>query len=78
MVLAVGRYYPIKQHHFILQCLAHIPENERPELVIIGNDVPDLAYQTVVNILKDNYIEIGRDIFLDLARRDMPSDVIDF
>jgi hypothetical protein len=42
------------------------------------NNYPDLAYQTVVSILKENYIEIGRDISLNLARRDMPSDVIDF
>lgn len=55
-----------KQKHIIL---GHLSKT---------NNYPDLAYQTVLNILKENHIEIGRDISLNLARRDMPSDVIDF
>ena len=42
------------------------------------NNFPDLAYQTVVNILKENNIEIGKDISLNLAKRDMPSNLIEF
>ncbi|NNU77987.1 MBL fold metallo-hydrolase [Clostridium estertheticum] len=42
------------------------------------NNFPDLAYQTVVNILKENNIEIGKEISLNLAKRDMPSNLIEF
>ncbi len=57
--------------------------NDKQKHIILGhlsktNNFPDLAYQTVVNILKENHIEIGRDISLNLARRDMPSNVIEF
>ena len=57
--------------------------NNKHKHIILGhlsktNNFPDLAFQTVFNILKDNNIEIGKDISLNLAKRDMPSDVIDF
>ncbi|MGH4122766.1 MAG: MBL fold metallo-hydrolase [Clostridium sp.] len=84
--------YPLKRR--ILSDVGHLSNdacgnaiveimNDKQKRIILGhlsktNNFPELAYQTVVNILKDNYIEIGKDIFLDLARRDMPSDVIDF
>lgn len=84
--------YPLKRR--ILSDVGHLSNdacgkaiveimNDKQKRIILGhlsntNNFPDLAYQTVLNILRDNYIEIGRDIFLDLARRDKPSDVIDF
>jgi len=84
--------YPLKRR--ILSDVGHLSNeacgnaiveimNDKQKHIILGhlsktNNFPDLAYQTVVNILKENYIEIGRDISLNLARRDMPSDVIDF
>ena len=84
--------YPLKRR--ILSDVGHLSNdacgkaiveimNEKQKHIILGhlsktNNYPDLAYQTVVNILKENHIEIGRDISLNLARRDMPSDVIEF
>ena len=84
--------YPLKRR--ILSDVGHLSNdacdkaiveimNDKRKHIILGhlsktNNFPELAYQTVVNILKDNYIEVGRDISLNLAKRDMPSDVIDF
>ena len=84
--------YPLKRR--ILSDVGHLSNeacgkaiveimNHKQKHIFLGhlsktNNHPDLAYQTVVNILKENYIEIGRDISLNLARRDMPSDVIEF
>ncbi|MBZ9609678.1 MBL fold metallo-hydrolase [Clostridium estertheticum] len=84
--------YPLKRR--ILSNMGHLSNdacgkaiveimNDKQKHIILGhlsktNNYPDLAYQTVVNILKENHIEIGRDISLNLARRDMPSDVINF
>lgn len=84
--------YPLKRR--ILSDVGHLSNeacgnaivdimNDKQKHIVLGhlsktNNYPDLAYQTVFNILKENHIEIGRDISLVLARRDMPSDVIDF
>ena len=84
--------YPLKRR--ILSDVGHLSNdacgqaiveimNEKQKHIILGhlsktNNYPDLAYQTVLNILNENHIEIGRDILLNLARRDMPSDVINF
>ncbi|MBU3091067.1 MBL fold metallo-hydrolase [Clostridium sp. CM028] len=84
--------YPLKRR--ILSNMGHLSNdacgkaiveimNDKQKHIFLGhlsktNNYPDLAYQTVVNILKENHIEIGRDISLNLARRDMPSDVINF
>lgn len=51
--------------------------------VILGhlsntNNYPELAYQTVVNILRQNDIELNKDIGLTVAKRDMPSNYIEF
>ncbi len=37
------------------------------------NNYPQLAYQTVVDILKDNGVQAGRDIQIDLTYRDRAS-----
>lgn len=42
------------------------------------NNYPDLAYQTVVNILNENGIKLNADLTLALAKRNMPSSYIDF
>lgn len=84
--------YPLKRR--ILSDVGHLSNeacgkaiveimNHKQKHIFLGhlsktNNHPDLAYQTVVNILKENYIEIGTDISLNLAKRDMPSDVIEF
>jgi len=84
--------YPLKRR--ILSDVGHLSNdacgqaiveimNDKQKQIILGhlsktNNYPDLAYQTVFNILKENHIEIGRDISLKLARRDMPSDVVNF
>lgn len=34
------------------------------------NNFPELAYQTVYNILKDNTINVGKDILVDVAQRE--------
>jgi len=40
------------------------------------NNYPELAYKTVENILKENGIDIGQDVLLSVAKRDMPSEII--
>jgi phosphoribosyl 1,2-cyclic phosphodiesterase len=51
--------------------------------VILGhlsqtNNYPELAYQTVVNILRENNIQLNKDIGLTVAKRDMPSNYVEF
>jgi glycosyltransferase involved in cell wall biosynthesis len=55
LILSVGRYYPVKQHHFVLQSLSHIPEDERSALVIIGNDAPDYTYKAYLRKLAKHF-----------------------
>lgn len=40
------------------------------------NNYPELAHATVVNVLKDNGIDVEKDLILTLAKRDMPSSYI--
>ena len=42
------------------------------------NNYPELAYQTVVNVLTENGVKLDRDIKLFMAKRDMPSNYIEF
>lgn len=42
------------------------------------NNHPDLAYQTVLNILNENNIEINKDLFINLAERHKPSRYTEF
>lgn len=42
------------------------------------NNHPDLAYQTVLNILNENNINIGKDVAISLAERHKPSNYIEF
>jgi phosphoribosyl 1,2-cyclic phosphodiesterase len=55
--------------------------NGKQKNVILGhlsktNNYPELAYQTVVNILNENKVKIGQDIILSMADRNKPSSYI--
>jgi len=57
--------------------------NQKPKTIILGhlsktNNFPELAYKTVVNILEENNIELNKDVTLNMAKRDMPSNFIEF
>lgn len=63
------------------QAIAQIAGNKNMQ-VILGhlsktNNFPDLAYQTVINVLKDNRIRLNKDITVTMANRDMPSNYIE-
>ena len=90
-MLKFGPYpYPLKKR--ILSDFGHLSNeacgeaiisimNEKPKRVILGhlsktNNYPDLAYKTVENILLENGVMIGQDVLLDIAKRDMPSELI--
>lgn len=56
---------------------------EKPKRIILGhlsntNNYPDLAYQTVINVLNENNVKIGEDVFLTMADRSKPSSYISF
>lgn len=56
---------------------------EKPKRVILGhlsntNNYPELAYQTVINVLNENNIKIGHDVLLTMADRSKPSSYISF
>lgn len=40
------------------------------------NNHPNLAYQTVVDVLRNNGVNIGSDVFLSMANRHNPSEII--
>lgn len=42
------------------------------------NNNPDLAYQTVLSVLEENSIEQNKDIYLAMASRHNPSNIIEF
>ena len=42
------------------------------------NNTPELAYKTVENILFENHINVGRDVKLELARRNSVSPAVQF
>lgn len=57
--------------------------NDKHKNIILGhlsktNNYPDLAYQTVVNILTENGIKLNSDITLTMAKRNEPSSYIEF
>lgn len=57
--------------------------NGKLKTVILGhlsrtNNYPELAYQTVLNVLTEYGIDVSNDIHLSLAKRDMPSCYIEF
>jgi phosphoribosyl 1,2-cyclic phosphodiesterase len=65
------------------RAIADMIDGSKRKRVILGhlsetNNYPELAYQTVVNILRENNIELNKDIGLTVARRDMPSNYVEF
>lgn len=42
------------------------------------NNYPDLAYETVVGVLRENKIQLNKDINISMAKRDMPSNYMEF
>ncbi|ERI95200.1 metallo-beta-lactamase domain protein [Clostridiales bacterium oral taxon 876 str. F0540] len=65
------------------KAIANLIDGTRRKRVILGhlsetNNYPELAYQTVVNILKENKIDLTKDVGLTVARRDMPSNYVEF
>lgn len=79
--------YPLKKR--ILSEVGHLSNdacgkaiveltNEKPKHIYLGhlsktNNYPELAYKTVENILLDENISIGEDVYLTMAHRDKPS-----
>ena len=65
------------------KAIAEMIDGTKRKRVILGhlsetNNYPELAYQTVVSILREKDIELNKDIGLTVARRDMPSNYIEF
>lgn len=92
-MLKFGPYpYPLKRR--ILSDIGHLSNEacgraiveiagSNHKTIVLGhlsktNNYPDLAFQTVLNILNENGIELNKDITLSLAKRNMPSSYIDF
>ena len=56
-------------------------KNDKKKQIVLGhlsgtNNHPDLAYQTVVDVLSANGIRAGDDVILQLASRHNPSEII--
>jgi phosphoribosyl 1,2-cyclic phosphodiesterase len=56
--------------------------NSKVKRVILGhlsntNNYPELAYQTVLNILNDNKVDLKNEIFLSMADRNKPSSYVE-
>ncbi|WP_252216695.1 MBL fold metallo-hydrolase [Clostridium sp. VAP41] len=65
------------------EAIVEILKNGFNKKVILGhlsstNNQPDLAYQTVVNVLRENGINEKNDITLTMANRHEPSEFIEF
>lgn len=87
-MLKFGPYpYPLKRR--ILSNIGHLSNedcgnaivsivNRKFKNIILGhlsktNNYPDLAYQTVINILRENDITLDKEVKISMAKRDMPS-----
>lgn len=90
-LVLTGPYpYTLKQR--ILSDLGHLSNEDCgvailkllknfPKTIILGhlsetNNFPELAYRTVEKIVTDNNLEIGKDLELTLAHRNLPSNYI--
>lgn len=65
------------------KAIADMIDGTKRKRVILGhlsetNNYPELAYQTVVTILRERNIDLNKDIGLTVARRDMPSNYVEF
>jgi phosphoribosyl 1,2-cyclic phosphodiesterase len=85
--------YPYNLKRRILSDIGHLSNDDcgkaiayiakgKCKRIILGhlsktNNHPQLAYETVVSVLRENHIELDRDICVDMANRDMPSECIE-
>jgi phosphoribosyl 1,2-cyclic phosphodiesterase len=85
--------YPYNLKRRILSDIGHLSNDDcgkaiayiakgKCKRIILGhlsktNNHPQLAYETVVSVLRENDIELDRDICVDMANRDMPSECIE-
>lgn len=85
--------YPYTLKRRILSNLGHLSNEDcgKAILSILGNNLkkvmlghlsktnnyPELAYQTVANVLTENGVKLGKDLELSMAKRDMPSNYIE-
>jgi phosphoribosyl 1,2-cyclic phosphodiesterase len=65
------------------KAIVDLIDGTKRKRVILGhlsetNNYPELAYQTVVNILREKNIELNKDIGLTVAKRNMPSNFVQF
>lgn len=65
------------------EALVGINDESKARKVILGhlsntNNYPELAYQTVINVLNENKVNIEKDMVLSLADRKKPSSYIEF
>ncbi|MFL0247649.1 MBL fold metallo-hydrolase [Candidatus Clostridium stratigraminis] len=65
------------------KAIADMIDGYKRKKVVLGhlsktNNYPELAYQTVVNILTARKISLNKDIGLTVAKRDMPSNYVEF
>jgi phosphoribosyl 1,2-cyclic phosphodiesterase len=86
--------YPYNLKRRILSNIGHLSNddcgnaivnitNNKFKKIILGhlsktNNYPELAYQTVVNILSEAGINLDKDLTVSVAKRDMPSNYIEF
>ncbi|MCY6372074.1 MBL fold metallo-hydrolase [Clostridium ganghwense] len=92
-MLKFGPYpYPLKRR--ILSDIGHLSNDacgeaimsmmkHNTKTVILGhlsktNNYPELAYETVVGVLRENGVKLGDDVSIHMAKRDMPSNYIEF
>lgn len=86
--------YPYNLKRRILSNIGHLSNedcgkaivnitNSKFKKVILGhlsktNNYPELAYQTVLNVLTESGIQLNEHLTLSVAKRDMPSNYIEF
>ena len=91
-MLKFGPYpYPLKKR--ILSDIGHLSNEAcgKAILDILGtnykriflghlsktNNYPELAYETVLSVLRENSVELGKDVALSMANRDKHSLVVE-
>lgn len=57
-VLSVGTCIPPKGYDFIIRSIAEIPEDIRPELVIVGNSSDELWVEYLRNLASENNVDL--------------------
>jgi len=86
--------YPYSLKRRILSNIGHLSNDDcgnaivkllqySPKKIMLGhlsktNNYPELAYQTIVNLLNDNKITLNKDVELYIANRSTPSNYIEF